>query len=306
MIKGVDVSNYQAASGWESGIDFVFIKLTEGTSYVNPKWVQQRQTGRDAGLVIGFYHFVRPGNMISQADHMLSQVALSPGDVLCLDWEDTGVSSAEKDAWISYVQGRTGHRVVLYCNGYFWKSLDRSSFAGDGLWIATAGYPAGSPNITSAWLLHQYSTAGGIDHDVAQFDSRASMLAWAGGIDDVALTPADKTWFSAEVNKIVDAKIKALVYSQVWDQDRMPAPDTAPDKLTNANQLPRNVLRGAYDLASAAEQAARDTLAQAAMNGSSLTEIKATLAAIDLSQLPAEIAAKLETLKLNITVTEGP
>jgi hypothetical protein len=27
---------------------------------------------------------------------------------------------------------------------------------------------------------------------------------------------------------------------------------------------------------------------------------------LDLSQLPAEIAAKLETLKLNVTVTEGP
>lgn len=38
MIHGVDVSNYQAASGWEDGVDFAFVKITEGTTYTNPKW----------------------------------------------------------------------------------------------------------------------------------------------------------------------------------------------------------------------------------------------------------------------------
>src|SRR5882762_3346322 len=58
MIKGVDVSRFQAVSGWEAGIDFGFVKVTQGTSYVNSSWVAQRDTVRTVGAVVGYYHFL--------------------------------------------------------------------------------------------------------------------------------------------------------------------------------------------------------------------------------------------------------
>lgn len=291
MIKGVDVSNYQAASGWETGVDFAFVKLTEGTTYVNPKWVAQRQTARDAGLVVGFYHFVRPGSMVDQADYFLSQVALRPGDVLCLDWEDQDVSSAEKDAWISYVQGRTGHRVVLYCNGYFWKTLDRSSFAGDGLWIATAGYAAGEPNISSPWVLHQYSTSGGIDHDVAQFDSRADMLAWAVGEDLMAAVDLTTAAIDAVAKRV-------LTVDGVIVNDGTDSP-------TNPFIVLATAVRSLLIVARRTE-AKVDALALATASvAADLDVVRGVLAAVDLSNLPDEIAAKLAGLKFEVTVTEG-
>lgn len=193
VISGYDIAGYQPVNFSTAGIDFVFMKITEGTTYTNPNWVGQRATARAANLVCGFYHFVRPGSMTAQADFFLSKIFLQPGDIIALDWEDTGVTSGQKDQWIRYVQTqRPGHRVILYCNKDYWLNRDASGFAGDGLWIADPDYPAGSPHITSPWLIHQYSETNGYDHDVAQFSSRAAMSVWAGGEGaPVALTDAE-------------------------------------------------------------------------------------------------------------------
>jgi len=293
MINGVDVSRYQNVRGWESGIDFGFVKVTEGTTYVNSTWVQQRDTVRSVGAVVGYYHFARPGDMVTQAEFFLSKIALQPGDVLAFDWEDPGVSSTQKDAWISYVQGKTGHKVILYCNRDFWLSRDTSSFAGDGLWIATGPpslYPAGQPGIKSPWLIHQYSTADNLDHDVAQFANRADMAAWAGG-DDVALTAAELKLLTEThdavtgIQSLIDGgKHGAGYYLAHGQADR-----TAILKQSQSNGSGISALASALTTAN-----------------QKLDSVAQVLANLDLSQVPAEVAAKIEALKLTVTVTEGP
>ncbi|WP_225840684.1 glycoside hydrolase family 25 protein, partial [Streptomyces sp. NK08204] len=135
-----------------------FIKVTEGTSYINPKWQAQRDHARKAGLAVGYYHYAHGLRNIAEADFLLSKVTLAKGEMLAFDWEDSDVSNAEKDAWIRYVQSKVpGHRVVLYCNRDYWFNRDSTSFVGDGLWIADPGAPAGHPRIQHAWTFHQYS-----------------------------------------------------------------------------------------------------------------------------------------------------
>ncbi|MEU8571188.1 GH25 family lysozyme [Streptomyces pathocidini] len=178
-VKGVDVASYQPADYSTKGLDFAFIKITEGRSYTNPKWVAQRQTARDAGLVTGFYHFVRPGSMKEQADYFMSKINLVRGDLLVLDWEDSGVSNGRKDFWIRYVQGKRPHtRVLLYCNRDYWLNRDTTSFAGDGLWIADHGAGAGEPRIKAKWRFHQY-TDDPLDTDVGAFADRDALREWS-------------------------------------------------------------------------------------------------------------------------------
>jgi GH25 family lysozyme M1 (1,4-beta-N-acetylmuramidase) len=178
-VKGVDVASYQPTDYSTKGLDFVFIKITEGRSYTNPKWVAQRSTAREAGLVTGFYHFIRSGSMSEQADYFLSRIKLAAGDMLALDWEDSGVSNAQKDSWIKYVQRkRPDHRVLLYCNRYFWLNRDTTSFAGDGLWIADHNGKPGHPGIKATWRFHQYTTHP-LDTNVGRFDDRADLRDWA-------------------------------------------------------------------------------------------------------------------------------
>lgn len=179
-VRGVDVASYQATDYSIRGLDFAFIKITEGTTYTNPKWVAERKTARDAGLVTGFYHFIRPGNVTKQADYFLSKITLRAGDILALDWEDPGVTCAQKDAWIRYVQKKTpGHRVILYCNYDYWTNRDTTSFAGDGLWIARYNGKPGQPGIKAAWRFHQY-TSTPIDTNVGNFTDKAALRTWAG------------------------------------------------------------------------------------------------------------------------------
>lgn len=299
VIYGLDVSNYQPSPvpsrtpGDNKIVDFCFTKATQGTSYINPRMAAQATSARQQGMVVGFYHFLEKGNINAQVDYFLRNAVSVEGDILAIDWEtnpatNTYPSNAEKDAAIKRVQAlRPDHKVLLYCNTDFWKNRDSTSFAGDGLWIATAGYSAGKPPVQSAWLMHQYSTAGNYDHNVAQFDSRADLRAWAEGEADVALSADDKTWITKQLQatSLVDGKPHGFGY-----------------------YLART------------EKSATDTLAQAKTNGSSLTalataltaahvkidEVRSVLGSLDLSGIPADVAAKIESLKLIVTVEEQP
>lgn len=178
-IKGIDVSSYQAETFSTAGLSFCFVKATEGTHYENPKQHAQASHARKAGLIVGFYHFVRPGNMKAQAKYFAERCASREGDPLWLDWEDSGVTCTDKDTFIKEVirlRGKT-HRVGLYCNTNFWLNRDTTSYAGDALWIAQYGVGAGKPGIKHAWVIHQY-TDRPVDTNVARFSSKAAMREW--------------------------------------------------------------------------------------------------------------------------------
>lgn len=211
MIKGIDVSSYQSESYATAGLDFVFVKATEGTSYVNPKMTAQAARARKAGLVLGFYHFLRPGDMKAQAAYFVAKAASVEGDILAADWEDPGVSCAQKDIFVREVQRLRGstHRIILYCNRDYWLNRDTTSFAADGLWIADY-LTAGKPKITAKWLIHQY-TSTPVDTNVAQFASRAAMKTWAakGASTPAPKPPAPKPPVSpSPVVKVADGPIE--------------------------------------------------------------------------------------------------
>jgi peptidoglycan hydrolase-like protein with peptidoglycan-binding domain len=178
---GVDVSSYQPSDFDVSGLAFAFVKATESGSYVNPKYAAQLETARNAGLVVGHYHFAHPGNVDAQAHHFISACDLQPGEIVAYDWEASGVSQADRDAWIRTVKDRfPATKVVLYCNRDFWRNIDTESGGpADGLWIADPNAPAGRPNISFPWTFHQYSWTGGIDRNVARFASIGELRAWA-------------------------------------------------------------------------------------------------------------------------------
>lgn len=194
--EGQDWANYQVAQPSTSGLGFVFVKATEGTSYVNPKHDAQVAHGRSAGLVTGHYHFQRPGSPTAQASYFLTHAKPKAGDVLACDWEDPGVSGADKDAFIRALQhAKPGLRTVLYCNRDFWLHRDTTSFAGDGLWIADPSAPKGHPRVSADWVFHQYGSPGGLDRNYTPMTA-AQLRAWAAGTtthpqEDTMPTPKD-------------------------------------------------------------------------------------------------------------------
>ena len=195
------------------------MKATEGTSYVNEKYRDQLAHGRAKGLAIGHYHFEHHGNVSDQANYFRLHADVRPGEIIALDWEQRGLNTADKDAWLRTIKSKyPNNKVVLYTYTSMWKGVDGSGFVQDGLWIADPNHAAGHPAVTHDWVFHQYSSAGGIDHNVAKFATLDELKKWAGvkpaapkPAPVYAAFPGDKYFFYGRTSKLVTEVGKALV-----------------------------------------------------------------------------------------------
>lgn len=186
MLRAIDISDDQSATPDLTGVDLVLIKATEGHTYVNPRMAAQAAHARAEGKQVAFYHFLWPDNIAAQVKWFVEQCASVEGDSLWIDWETTEAgthaSCAEKDQALAGTKSlRPTHRVGLYNNLDFWKSVDTTSDCGDGLWVADPGAAAGHPRVEHPWLIHQFAIARGTDQDVVNFGSVAELAAWSGG-----------------------------------------------------------------------------------------------------------------------------
>ena len=87
-VAGVDVSSYQGQIDWETlssqNISFVFIKATEGSSFVDPCFAYNYEESQKTDLAVGAYHFFSydsPG--AAQAENFINTVT-PPMPACCL------------------------------------------------------------------------------------------------------------------------------------------------------------------------------------------------------------------------------
>lgn len=165
---GIDVSSWQhpggAAMDWSSvkaeGNSFAFIKATEGLGYVNPYFATDSVKAKDQGLIIGSYHYGRPGSSArAQAAEYAAVLATQPQPSLppALDIEvNDGVSPAGMVAWIrefvTEIQRLTGRTPLIYTYRYFWQEQvgNSTEFSNYPLWFAA--YQSQPPtNLPGGW-----------------------------------------------------------------------------------------------------------------------------------------------------------
>lgn len=69
-MKGIDIADWQKNLNLDSiEYDFVIIKGTQGTNYVNTFCDAFVQKAIKAGKLWGFYHFMNMDDPVKQADH---------------------------------------------------------------------------------------------------------------------------------------------------------------------------------------------------------------------------------------------
>jgi GH25 family lysozyme M1 (1,4-beta-N-acetylmuramidase) len=180
--EGIDVSHYQGAIDWNAvrngGIEFAWIKATEGTTYIDDKFGANYTGAHAAGVIRGAYHFARPGSSsgAAQANYFADHGGGWSADNLtlpgALDLEAgcSGLSAAAMQGWISdfynTYKARTGRDMVIYTTASWWNSCT-GSWTGMGskapLWVAHWGasnpsIPAGFPT----WTAWQYTDSGSV------------------------------------------------------------------------------------------------------------------------------------------------
>ncbi len=206
-LRGIDVSRWQGEIDWQAvrgdNIDFAYLKATEGTTWVDPKFFENARGGRHAGMPVGAYHFARPDlnqtlkNAVTEAQHFIKiqlQGFGNFGDIYpVLDLEKPfpknkkTVSVSYLLSWVdifkSYFEGETGRTLMLYTGIFFIREYDHFKKPLSGyplaempLWIALFPKSA-SPYTTSPpdagnwnrWTVWQYTDNGrvkGIDGKV--------------------------------------------------------------------------------------------------------------------------------------------
>ena len=104
IYQGIDVSSYQGninfASVKNAGIDVVYIKSSEGQSYIDPYFEQNYQNAKANGLKVGFYHYVT-ARTVEQAQVQANFFARvisgkEPDCRLAMDFESFGNLSVVK------------------------------------------------------------------------------------------------------------------------------------------------------------------------------------------------------------------
>ena len=145
------------------GIVGVIHKASEGSSTVDETYARRRTTAKDAGLLWGAYHFIRPVDTSSQVDLFLRTAQPDQDTLLALDYEVDSVSLDQARDFIEQVESRVGRSIVLYSGNTIKEKLGNRVdpwWGAHRLWLAQYGSnPRAPPSWAKAWLW-QYTGDG--------------------------------------------------------------------------------------------------------------------------------------------------
>lgn len=193
-VHGIDVSTWQGRIDWQTaqanGVNFVFMKATEGGDLVDPSLTTNWAGAAAAGVPRGAYHFFYHCTAAStQARWFIahvprSEMALPP--VLDMEWTPRSPTCREKRAaeqirddarqYLSIVQNHYGQRPILYTTADFYEENELWRLNDVAFWLrSTAAHPSDRyPG--QHWLFWQYSGTG----TVPGIDGAVDLNAFAG------------------------------------------------------------------------------------------------------------------------------
>ena len=166
----IDVSKHQGVINWEelkknSKIQLVYIKATEGSDYIDPRYKENIRNARQHGFKVGSYHYLtNRSSATSQFRNFIRNVNREEQDLLpVIDVEEIGRWSSQQlrdslKVFADLLEDYYGCKPVIYTSEkFFIKHLGRS-FSGYPLFIAK--YNNSQPEIGYKWVLWQFSDRG--------------------------------------------------------------------------------------------------------------------------------------------------
>ncbi len=191
-VRGIDVSAHNGMMNLNAaradGIEFIFIKASEGAGFRDENFVLNYQKASHAGMKVGAYHFFRfDVDGVAQAVNLLRSVGPRPLDLgLVIDVEEDGNPGGytpdqvaeQLQKMVEYLNMR-GHRVMFYSNerGYN-KYLFRDEFRGFPFWICSFTEDTASAGSWSFWQYSHRGRVAGIRGDVDLNAFHGSWTDW--------------------------------------------------------------------------------------------------------------------------------
>ena len=190
-VHGIDISTWQGRIDWptarDNGVNFAFIKATEGSDRVDPAFAANWSAAAAAGVPRGAYHFFyNCGAADQQARWFIDHVpraatALPPA--LDMEWTPRSPTCpgkrpgdqvrADARRFLTMVQDQYGKRPILYTTVDFFEENQMWRLGGVDFWLrSTAAHPSASyPG--QEWTFWQYSGTGAVPGIKGQVDLNA-------------------------------------------------------------------------------------------------------------------------------------
>lgn len=172
---GVDVSSYQEhvdfAKLREQGVEFAYIKATEGTSHVDSSFAEKWQAAADTGVLTGAYHFFSYGESgAAQAESFIKTVGELSGRLIpAVDMElsmkevqdPPAVSDVVKGlkAFLAVVEEKYGVKPLIYAQKDYYDKYLAADFADYPRWVRNVFYPI-MVDVGDDWAVWQYHDKG--------------------------------------------------------------------------------------------------------------------------------------------------
>ncbi|MDE6463232.1 MAG: hypothetical protein K2L16_01180 [Muribaculaceae bacterium] len=196
-VLGIDISAHNGSVCFDSiaaaGVDFVYLKASEGASFRDPAFRSNYDSARRAGLAVGAYHFFRfDCDGRRQAANILAAIDSCRLDLpVAIDIEEWGnPADIATDIVIGRLQTMeamlrgAGRRVIFYTNKNGYSRFVRAAFPGNPapeLWICSFTDPPLAHNDWSLWQHSHLGRVPGVNNpvDLNTFNgSRARFRRW--------------------------------------------------------------------------------------------------------------------------------
>ena len=181
-VDGIDISHHNGKIDWKKvqkghpEVQFVYIKATEGASWVDSNYDYNLKHARKKGFKVGSYHFLRTTSSLrSQFENFTRAVKPEEQDLVPLiDIEQRGNWTPKQivdslDVFIKMVSKHYNCRPMIYTMTSFYNKYLASHFKKYPLFIARYSESAPELNDGANYTLWQYTDQGtvkGIDHAV--------------------------------------------------------------------------------------------------------------------------------------------
>lgn len=203
FLNGVDIASYQSGINPArlTTTDFVIVKFTQGTRYLNPHADRQYSEAKAAWKLLGAYHYAEGKDAKAEAQYFVNCLGSRVGEcILALDWEgkqNTAFGTGKDVTWcktfLDEVFRLTGVRPLIYmsksvCRRYNWSPVAQNY----PLWCAQYGSNAKTDYQYSPWT--DDKGFGAWDKDtIRQYSSHGRITGYNDEIDiDLAYMSAEQ------------------------------------------------------------------------------------------------------------------
>ena len=227
-IKGIDISHWNGDIDFNkvkaSGIEFVIIKAggSDRGFYTDPKFKENYEKAKAAGLFVGAYYFVGKkfyGDLAGIADgkrfaDILKGMQFEYPVYLDVETTDSRYKELATDAAIAFCNTleNAGDYVGIYASDIsgFKETLNHSRLESYAHWVARYGK---EPEVCKEGVIHQYSSKGAVDGIVGSVDLDKSSCDYskyiiAGGFNGFKKASTGKVSGKSQESKKKKSEVK--------------------------------------------------------------------------------------------------